>query len=618
MDFVETTKKEVRRLPFPVMVVAFGIIFAVMLVISYFFVKTTARKNFERSSHKELAQICRNMNLKFELGLNKQLALALQMAKSPVIVNYFENPSDEGLRKTAFDEILAYQKSFLSKLTFMISDKDLLYYSNNEYLYTLDKSNASSAWYLSAMNSDKEYEFNVNYDIGLKQTYMWVNCIVRSGRGKFLGLIGTGIPISDFVDSLYSDLPENCTMYIYNKNLETTGSTDLAHLESKVLITRVIPDFDGRESEISDISGNMFIDEADTVYAFEPIEEIDWNIVISEGYTLHAFIVGAIVPSSICLVTVVFFFLIFIGIIRIQLLHTNEKKVGDSILEEIQNLAVSSKENAVTAQDQSTAVKEIVATMEDNTALSEDISQKIKDVSGAAAKASGDVSEGVSYIEENVKQLMEIAETNQGTISGIRALGDKIENIWDIVTLINSVADQAKIIAFNAELEASSAGEAGRNFHIVATEIRRLADGIIDGTKEIKERITEIQKSSDDLILASESGTQKIQVGVENAKNLEERFTSIKNASESTADSAGKITTIIQQQAVASEQILLTLRQISAGVENFSAATEHISQVSQKLKGIALDLSEKKKSDRDDFEPEVEAEAAVEDESEEA
>ena len=595
MKVVEKAKMEMKKLSIPVIIIVFAVILAAMLTASYFFVNKSARSNFEKSSHKELSQICKNMNLKFELGLNKQLALALQMAKSPLIVNYFEDPSDRDLKKAAFDEITAYQKSFLSKRTFMINDRDLLYYSNNEYLYTLDKDSSSSEWYISAMESQNDYEFNVNFDIGLKQTLMWVNCIVRNDSGDFLGLIGTGIPISDFVDSLYSDLPENFTMYIYNKNLETTGSTELSHLENKVLITRIIPDLEGNEDELITME-NKFIDKPDTVYAFEPIEEIEWNIVVSENYTFSAFVAGAIVPSSICLVLIVFVLLVFFGIFRIHLLHSNEKRVGISILEEIQNLAASSKENAVTAQDQSTAVKEIVATMEDNTALSEDISQKITEVSGVATKTSGDVSEGVSYIEENVKQLMEIAATNQSTISGIKALGDKIANIWDIVTLINSVADQAKIIAFNAELEASSAGEAGRNFHIVATEIRRLADGIIDGTKEIKDRITEIQKSSDRLILASESGTEKIQVGVDNAKNLEERFANIRNASESTADSAEKITTIIKQQALASEQILLTLKQISAGVENFTAATEHISQISENLRGIASGLGEIKKS----------------------
>ena len=588
-------KKEPGRKSFPFFIIVFSLILAAMLAGSYFFINFMARKNFIRTGHKELAQICKNMSLKFELGLNRQLALALQLAKSPLVINYFKEPEENSLHDEVFAEVLAYQKSFLSKITFMISDKDLRYYSNNEYLYTLDKENPSSDWYLETMKSENEYEFNVNYDIGLKQTFMWVNCIVRDEEGGFLGLIGTGIPISDFVDSLYSDLPESCKMFIYNKNLEITGSTDLSHLEDKVLITRVIPDFEGREEELREMSCD-FIDEEDSIYSFKPIEEIDWNIVVSKDCTFLAFLEGALVPSSISLVVIVFTLLIFFIFVRIHVLHSNEKQVGNSILEELLNLAASSKETAVTAQDQSTAVKEIVATMEDNTALSEDISKQIKDVSGIAAKTSGDVSEGVSYIEENVKQLLEIEETNQGTISGIKALGEKIANIWEIVTLINSVADQAKIIAFNAELEASSAGEAGRNFHIVATEIRRLADGIIDGTKEIKERITEIQKSSDDLILASESGTSKIQEGVDSAKNLEERFTSIKNASESTAESAGKITTIIKQQALASEQILLTLKQISAGVENFTSATEHMSQISQKLKVIASGLSEQKKA----------------------
>ena len=273
-------------------------------------------------------------------------------------------------------------------------------------------------------------------------------------------------------------------------------------------------------------------------------------------------------------------------------MRIKERELGDKMFTETQNLAVAAKENAATSQDQSAAVKEIVATMEDNNALSENIAVKIKDVSSVAGKTSSDVADGVNHLELNVAQLREIAEANKNTISGIKNLSEKIDNIWDIVTLINSVADHAKIIAFNAELEASSAGEAGKNFHIVATEIRRLADGIIDGTKEIKEKINEIQQSSDSLILASENGTVKIEEGCDTARSLEERFESIKNASEVTAASAGDITTIIQQQAAASEQILITLKQIAAGVENFTAATESISSASQNLKAIAVELNE--------------------------
>ena len=179
----------------------------------------------------------------------------------------------------------------------------------------------------------------------------------------------------------------------------------------------------------------------------------------------------------------------------------------------------------------------------------------------------------------------------QQTIDGIKILSEKIESIWDIVTLINNVADQAKIIAFNAELEASTAGEAGKSFRIVANEIRRLSDGIIDGTREIKEKINEIQHSSDSLILASESGTEKINAGYENARGLEAKFANIRSSAEITANSADGIAEIIRQQASASEQILIALKEISAGVENFTVATDNISLASENVRKISEDLN---------------------------
>lgn len=337
-------------------------------------------------------------------------------------------------------------------------------------------------------------------------------------------------------------------------------------------------------------------------YAVCKIANTPWFIV-AEGPVVD--FKGTLSNAILIFEILMFLFSIIVSIFNINTIRKmrlEEQNLSEQLFEDAQSLVVSSKENAATAQDQSAAVKEIVATMEDNTELSEDISQRIKDVSDVAVKTNNIVSEGVSFIETNMQQLQEIADTNLNTINGIKSLGEKIENIWGIVSLINSVADQAKIIAFNAELEANNTNSSGKNFHIVANEIRRLADGIIESTKEIKGKITEIQESSDDLILSSENGTEKIQSGVENAKNLEIRFNSIKNASEITAESAETITTIIQQQATASEQILITLKQIAAGVSNFSMATEYISKASENLKTIATELSDKKYSDESDEE----------------
>ena len=94
--------------------------------------------------------------------------------------------------------------------------------------------------------------------------------------------------------------------------------------------------------------------------------------------------------------------------------------------------------------------------------------------------------------------------SNNEIIDGIRALGQQIDCIGDIVTIINDIADQTRIIAFNAELEAVSAGEAGKNFHIVATEIRRLANSTVNSVNDIQSYIQNIQNASKNLIQSSE------------------------------------------------------------------------------------------------------------------
>ena len=181
----------------------------------------------------------------------------------------------------------------------------------------------------------------------------------------------------------------------------------------------------------------------------------------------------------------------------------------------ISELSEISQATASTSLEQSTGVKEILATMEDTDRQTRNIVEKIADVTAVAEGTEKNVNSGFETLQSNLDKMTEITEANVSTINGIRELGEKIGSIWEIVKIINDIADQTRIIAFNAELEASSAGESGRNFHIVANEVRRLATGITNSVEQIKERITEIQHSSDNLIIMSESGTEKIREGLE-------------------------------------------------------------------------------------------------------
>ena len=279
------------------------------------------------------------------------------------------------------------------------------------------------------------------------------------------------------------------------------------------------------------------------------------------------------------------FFIVFRVITkRIQ---KTQRAVSENLLSESTTLAVATKQSAATSQNQSAAVKEIVATMQDSTALANNIGERIKEVTNLAEQSRDAVISGNEALQKNVNELLSIKNTNMQTIDGMKELNHKINGIWDIVGIINNVADKTKIIAFNAELEASNSGEAGKNFHVVATEIRRLSDNIIDSIKEIRDIITEIQKSSDALIQDSEKETAQIDSGCESARSLENEFESIMQSSKTTADSSHQILNTVDQLTYASEQILITLQEIAKGIEDFTQSTSSISASSESVKEIA-------------------------------
>ena len=540
-----------------------------------------------------------------EDSLQPEISLVKKMASAPVIRKFFMNPDNEDFKKNAFEEFNSFREIFSSHIIFWANDIDKEFWNGMEYSYTIDPNNAADYWYKMTLYETDIYNFNINYNAELDMTNLWLNAVVRDSKRKPIGMCGTGIELDTFIDKSYEGISDDYQMIFFNSSKEITGAKDKSLVLNKKSIEEGIGenfpfDFDELMANAKEASAsNECFDfkTASIVGTIKYLPNYDWYLISTANFMKANRSRSKILIIITLIIQIVFIvFVIIIAKLQsvmsmIRLSQQNEHTMGAKLFEEAQNLVVSTKETAATSQDSAAAVKEIVATMEDSNVLSENISTKIKDVSTVANKTSSDVTEGVSQIEQNVRQLHEIFDANQQTIEGIKTLSDKIESIWDIVTLINNVADQAKIIAFNAELEASTAGEAGKSFRIVANEIRRLSDGIIDGTREIKEKINEIQHSSDSLILASESGTEKINNGYENARGLGEKFESIKRSAEITAGSAKDISDIIQQQANASEQILVTLKEIAGGVENFTIATDNISAAAEEVRKISEALN---------------------------
>ncbi len=267
----------------------------------------------------------------------------------------------------------------------------------------------------------------------------------------------------------------------------------------------------------------------------------------------------------------------------LQKILKQSQKISMDVIESSNELSVISRETAVTSLEQNSGVKELLSAMEETDSLSKNIAEKIGEVSLVAKKTTENIVDGFSILKQNMQKLDEIKAANDITVDGIKILTEKITGISDIARIINGIADQTNIIAFNAEIEASSAGDVGENFALVANEIRRLTNNTIQSTNEIRKRIIEIQHSSDALLISSQNGCNKILDGTQIITELNTRFEELQHSSETMDYASEDIKKIIEQQTASFAQIVITLRQIAEAAETFSTSTQKISDSAQNL-----------------------------------
>lgn len=255
-------------------------------------------------------------------------------------------------------------------------------------------------------------------------------------------------------------------------------------------------------------------------------------------------------------------------------------------------IAGAVESQAATSTQMSSSVAEITSTMEELSASSTQIADHSKSVVDIANQALEGSRKGSEAMQSVLGRMGDIRNDNQMSLQEIVELGAKSKQIGKVMEIINAVADQTKLIAFNAALEASSAGEAGKRFSVVAGEIRRLADSVTDSTGEIETKINEIQDSISRLIITSEKGASGIGAGIAASTNTAEHLDGIVGAAGRTTSAAQQISLSTQQQRTASNQVVVALREIVAASSHTAQSITRISQISKDMAGLSAELSE--------------------------
>lgn len=240
------------------------------------------------------------------------------------------------------------------------------------------------------------------------------------------------------------------------------------------------------------------------------------------------------------------------------------------------NMVGASREQAEGAKSQSTATAEMTSTVAELTTSATRMSENGAAVSEQAELASKECSAGSLSVQNAVQGIQGIHERVEKIAEHMLDLGAKSKQISGILDIITELSEQTNLLSLNASIEAAGAGEAGKRFAVVASEIRKLAECATGSTVEIRALIDSIQETVNTTIMATEEGTKAVQHGVRMSEDVEAFLQRIAQQVGATTESAKSIEMGSRQQATAIQQTEEAVRNIDAAAQQSEATARQV------------------------------------------
>ncbi len=242
-------------------------------------------------------------------------------------------------------------------------------------------------------------------------------------------------------------------------------------------------------------------------------------------------------------------------------------------------------ESQVDQISQTTQAVEELATFIQNVAHNARLSAE------AAQDALRNANVGQDAVRQSIEGMSLIRENVQETSKKIKRLGERSNEISEIIRIIEDIADQTNLLALNAAIQSAMAGEHGRGFAVVADEIRLLAERSTESTKRIETLVKSIQGDTYEAVVAMEDSTQEVVKGSSLADDAGRALNSIYAAVERQAKMIEDIAGAANEQAQVSENVAVAMgeiseitRQTNIGTQEASMSVSYLAELADQLR----------------------------------
>ncbi len=289
-----------------------------------------------------------------------------------------------------------------------------------------------------------------------------------------------------------------------------------------------------------------------------------------------------------------------------DLLKNNLNKLSDQLRDMLGSIAKAANElksaaaeilsattqQASGASEQSAAISETTTTVEEVKAITEQTSLRVNEVASASQRTVEVAHSGQKAVQDTIESMAMIKERVEGISENLLALSEQTQQIGEIIATVNEIAAQSNMLALNASVEAARAGEQGKGFAVVAMEVRSLAEQSRQATEQVKAILSEIQKSTNTTVMATEEGTKGVDKGVALAAQAREAIEQLAAVIDESAQIAAQVVAGGQQQKTGIEQISLAMQNINQATVQSLASTRQAERSARNLDDLARSMAD--------------------------
>ncbi|GJE62124.1 methyl-accepting chemotaxis protein [Methylobacterium trifolii] len=230
-------------------------------------------------------------------------------------------------------------------------------------------------------------------------------------------------------------------------------------------------------------------------------------------------------------------------------------------------IRASAQQQAASVEEQFAAVQETAATVDEIAHSGAQITRRAGEVIATAQATAQTARSGLRAATDTAKAMDAIREQGEAVAGNIVALSEKTQTIGDIIETVNDISERTHLLALNAAIEAASAGESGRSFAVVASEMKLLADQAKGATNQVRAILSEIQRGINTSVMLTEEAVKRAAAG--------------KTRTDATVRTIEEMAARVEENVQTFQQIVASTNQQQLGIEQVTGALQNIRQASQ-------------------------------------